>query len=147
MSDVAIEQPVAGKAPWHLWVVGVLAVLWYGSGAYTIVSAQLGTLPGLEPEETAYYAAQATWFALLTDLGLACGIAAGIAFLLRSRWAVTLSLIMIVAIAVTAAYDLAAGTSRMYANNAALVVTLLIWVVAGLQYMYAAAMRRRGVLR
>jgi hypothetical protein len=147
MSETAMAAEAPSKAPWHLWAVGVLALLWYGSGAYTIIAAQRGMLPGIEPDERAYYAAQQAWFVAVTDLGLACGIAAGVAFLLRSRWAVTLTLIMIAAIAVTAAYDLAAGTSRMYANSGALIVTVLIWVVAVLQYWYAASMRKRGVLR
>lgn len=147
MPDIALEPQSPTKAPWHLWVVGILALVWYGSGAYTIVAAQQGALPGIRPDEAAYYAAQPAWFAAVTDLGLACGVAAGIAFLLRSRWAATLSLIMIAAIAGTAAYDLAAGTSRIYANNSALVVTVLIWVVAVLQYGYAATMRKRGILR
>ena len=53
----------------------------------------------------------------------------------------------IVAIAVSAGYDLAAGASRMYANTGALVATLVIWVLAVLQFWYAAAMRKKGLLR
>jgi hypothetical protein len=25
------------KMPWHIWVVGILTLLWNGSGAYTIM--------------------------------------------------------------------------------------------------------------
>ena len=63
------------KAPWHLWLVGVLALLWNGSGAYTIFMAQAGRL-SVSPDEAAYYAAQAAWFVVLTDAALVSAIAA-----------------------------------------------------------------------
>lgn len=135
------------KAPWHLWVVGILALLWNISGAYTIMSAQAGRLPGISADEAAYYAAQASWFVVVTDLALLSAIAAAVALLLRRRWAVPLFGISIVCIAVTAGYDLAAGTSRMFANQGALIATIVIWVLAVLQFWYAAAMRSKGVLR
>ncbi len=83
----------------------------------------------------------------LTDLALLSAIAGAILLLLRHRWAVPLFGLSIVCIAVTAGYDLAAGTSRMFANQGALVATLAIWVLAVLQFWYAAAMRGKGVLR
>jgi len=50
------------KAPWHLWLVAIVALLWNGAGAYTIMMAQAGRLYDLEPGEAAYYAAQPVWF-------------------------------------------------------------------------------------
>jgi len=147
MANVLAGSDIRSRAPWHLWVVGGLSLLWNCAGAYTIMSAQAGRLPDLSADEAAYYAAQPLWFAAMTDIGLLSAIAAAVALLLRSRWAVPLFALSIVFIAVTAGYDLAAGTSRMYANQGALAVTLLIWVLAVLQLWYAIAMRKRGVLR
>ena len=146
MSELAMGE-ARPKAPWHLWPVGVLALLWNAAGAYTIMTAQAGRLAGVAPDEAAYYAAQPTWFVVVTDVALIAAIAAAAALLLRSRLAVPLFGISLAAIAVTAAYDLAAGTSRMYANQAALIVTIVIWLLAVLQLLYAMAMRKRGVLR
>lgn len=135
------------KAPWHLWVVGVLSLLWNASGTYTIMAAQTGQMPGISADEAAYYAAQAPWFVAVTDIALLSAITGAVALLLRRTWAVPLYVVSLVCIAVTAGYDLAAGTSRMFANPGALVVTILIWVLAALQLWYAAAMHGRGVLR
>ena len=146
MTDVAIDAG-SPKAPWHLWPVGVLALLWNAAGAYTIMTAQAGRLAGVAPDEAAYYAAQPTWFVVVTNVALIAAIAAAAALLLRSRLAVPLFSISLAAIAVTAAYDLAVGTSRMYANQAALIVTIVIWLLAALQLLYAVAMRKRGALR
>jgi hypothetical protein len=147
MNDAALTDAGSLKAPWHLWAVGVLALLWNASGAYTIMMAQAGLLAGLAPDEAAYYAAQPTWFVMVTDIALIAAIAAAVALLLRSRLAVPLFGLSLAAIAITAAYDLAAGTSRMYANQGALIVTIAIWLLAALQLLYAVAMRKRGVLR
>lgn len=146
MSDIAIEQP-GPKAPWHLWVVGVLAVLWNGSGAAVIFAAQYGFYPDLPADEAAYYAAQKLWFVAVTDLALLGGVLGGVALLLRNRLAPALFALSLVAIIVTNGYDLAAGTSRMMTNTATVVTTCVIWLLAVLQLWYAAVMRGRGVLR
>ena len=55
MTDVAIDAG-SPKAPWHLWPVGVLALLWNAAGAYTIMTAQAGRLAGVAPDEAADWA-------------------------------------------------------------------------------------------
>ena len=135
------------KTPWHIWVVGILTLLWDGAGAYTIMMAQAGRLAGLTPDEIAYYSAQPFWFVVATDVALLGAIAAGVALLARSRVAVGLFGVSLLAIFVTNVYDLAMGTSRVFATQGALVVTCIIVVLAILQFVYSVAMRRRVVLR
>ena len=43
-------------------------------------------------------------------------------------------------------YELVAATSRTLVNQGALIVTVTIVVIAGLQLVYAVAMQRRAVL-
>jgi hypothetical protein len=38
-------SPPQRGTPWHVWVVGALALLWNGAGAYTIMMARAGRLP------------------------------------------------------------------------------------------------------
>jgi hypothetical protein len=135
------------KTPWHLWVVGILALLWNASGAYTIIMAQAGRLADVGPEEAAYYAAQPLWLVIATDIALFAGIAAAIALLLRSRTAVWLFGLSLVAIIVSNIYDVAAGTSLVLVATNWLVLELLIIGIAILEYVYAWAMKRRMVLR
>lgn len=146
MSQFAAEAP-ATRTPWHVWVVGILSLLWNASGAYIIVTAQLGRLAGVSEAEAAYYAAQAPWFVALTDIALFSAIAGALALLIKSRFAVPLFAISLVSIVVTNGYDLIMGTSQMFNNTGTIVTTCLIWVLSVLQLWYAAAMRGRGVLR
>lgn len=146
MTEATFGNP-SGRVPWHVWVVGVLAVLWNGAGAYTIVAEQTGTYPNMERAEAAYYAAQQAWFVIVTDIGLFTAVAAGLALLIRSRLAVALFAISLAAIVASNGYELATGTSRIGENAAAAFVTVLIWVLAVLELWYAAAMKKRGILR
>ena len=147
MSDIAIEQSAPRKAPWHLWVVGTLSLLWNTSGAYTIMSAQSGAIMDMDPPEVAYYAAQAPWFVAVTDLVLICAILAAIALLLRSRWAVHLYGLSIAGIVVTSIYDIAAGTALLLQDQGWLILSCVTTGLAVAQLLYAIAMRSRGVLR
>jgi len=142
----ATLSAIEPKMPWHLWVVGALALLWNGSGAFTIMMAQAGKLSGISAEEAAYYAAQPLWFAVSTDLGTVAAVAAAIALLLRSRAAVWLFAISLMLILFNNTYDLAEGTSRTLVNRGALIVTCIIVVLAFLQLAYALAMKKRAVL-
>ena len=142
MTEPAMAAEASSKAPWHLWVVGVLALLWNGAGTYTIMMAQAGRLPAIEPDEAAYYAAQPTWFMAVTDIALLSA-----ALMLRSRWAVELYWLSIAAIVVTAVYDIAMETARILSDQGALIATICIWILAVLQLLYARAMKKRGVLR
>lgn len=135
------------KAPWHLWAVGALSLLWNASGTYTIMAAQAGLLPGISADEAAYYAAQPTWFMTVTDIALVSALVAAVFLLLRSRRSVWLYGLSLAAILVANAYELATGTSRALANPGAATVTLVIFALAVLQFLYASAMHRRGVIR
>ena len=135
------------KAPWHLWLVAIVALLWNGAGAYTIMMAQAGRLYDLEPGEAAYYAAQPVWFVVLTDVALVAALAAALALLLRKRMAVWLFGLSLAAIVITNSYEVAAGTSRALLNRAALIVTVIIVLIAIFELAYAGGMKRRAVLK
>jgi hypothetical protein len=147
MNDSTPMPSTTGQTPWHVWAIAVLGLLWYGSGAYTIIMAQWGRLAGLSADEAAYYAAQTSWLVLSTRIGLFAALSAVIALLLRHRAAVWLFALSLVAILGNNAFELASGTSRALVSRAALVVTSVIIVFAILLLLYSRAMTRRAILR
>lgn len=134
------------RAPWHLWVVGVISLLWFASGAVTLLWAQYGDLPGMAADEVAYYAARPMWKELLTDATLFATVTGSIALLARSRFAVSLFTLAVPLIVLGNAIELADGTSRVYANTGALVATCIIVASVIFDWWYARAMQARGVL-
>ena len=147
MSDVAIEQPGPRATPWHLWLVGILSLVWNAAGAWTIMSAQSGAPMNMDATEIAYYAAQPAWLAGLTDMALISAVLAAIALLLRSRWAVHLYGLSIAAIVVAGTSDMARGTALLLQDQGWLILQLVTLGLAIAQLFYALAMRKRGVLR
>ena len=125
------------KAPWHLWVVAVVGLLWNAAGAYTIMMAQAGKLYDLEPGEAAYYAAQPIWFVVITDIALVAAVGDALALLFRKRISVWMFALSLSAIVVTKGYERAAGTSRPFETRAALMVTVVILLIAIFELAYA----------
>ena len=132
--------------PWHVWTVAILTLLWNGGGAYTIVMAQMGSSLDMDAHEIAYYAHQPFWFVLTTDLALLSALAAAVALVLRSRLAAWLFALSLCAIVANNLYDVAAKTSLALADSGWRNLTIVIVIVAMLQFAYAWAMTKRGVL-
>lgn len=146
-----VEPGLAGtyrkRTPWHLWVVGGLALLWYALGAFTIQMAQIGRLPGLEADEIAYYAVKPALLIVVTAIGTYGSVLAAVLLLLRHRGAVPLFAVALAAILLGDAIELIDGSSRAYANPGAALVTAIVAVLAVAMLLYAQAMRRRAILR
>jgi hypothetical protein len=147
MSDLGTDGATAQRTPWHVWVVGIVAVLWNVSGAYTIVSAQSGATMDMDAREIAYYAAQAQWFKVVTDVALFAAIGAAFALLLRSKFAVRLYGLSLAAIVFTSVYDIAQGTALLLQGRDWLILACVTTGLAVLQLLYAIWLRKRGVLR
>ena len=140
-------HPTAARAtPWHLWMVAILTLLWNGSGAVTIAMAQMGRRLDMDANEIAYYAHQPFWFVLTTDLALLSALAAAVALMLRSRVAAWLFALSLCAIVANNLYDVAAKTSLALADSGWRNLTIVIVIVAILQFAYAWTMTRRAVL-
>ena len=146
VSDPSPEGLRPNRPPAYFWAVGLLSLLWNVWGAYIALSAQSGSLPALRAEDQAYFDSQPLWFVLLGDAALLAGIAGAMALLLQHRSAVMLYAAMLVTIVLANFYDLVRGTSPMLTVPGALVGSLILFAIMGLQVWFAHRMRRRGVL-
>jgi hypothetical protein len=147
MANVAIDQPAPHKLPWHLWLVGILSLLWNASGAWVFVQAQTGNPMDMDAAEIAYYAEQPVWAVVLTDLAFAGAILGAVALLLRSRWAPPLYLLSIGAIVFSTVGDIVRGSALLLQDQGWLTLSLVTAGLALLQWLYARRMSKRGVLR
>ena len=133
-------------APWGLWVVGTLALVWHLGGAVTIQMAQLGQLPDLTAAERAYYAAKPAGLILATGIATYGSLAASALLLLRRRASIAMFDIALASVILVNAIELWTGASRAFANSGAAIATAAIVAIAVALPLYARAMRRRGVL-
>ncbi len=87
MSDM-----LSGKAPWHLWAVGVLGILWNGFGCfdYTMTNMQGDaylTAAGMTAEQIAHMNAMPAWMSGVWAIGVWGGLIGCVLLLLRNKLA------------------------------------------------------------
>jgi len=134
------------RAPLHFWAVGILSLLWNVWGAYIALSAQSGHLPNLRAEDQAYFDAQPPWLVIAVDAALLAGIAGAVALLLQHRAAIRLYAAQFAVIALANLYELVIGASPMLDGSGSMAVSLILLAIMALQAVYAAGVRRRGLL-
>ncbi|MFN2100052.1 hypothetical protein [Altererythrobacter sp. MF3-039] len=135
------------KAPWHLWVVGILTLLWNGVGIWSYTSTQTGNLDGfgMSDEAIAYVTSFPAWADSLWALGVWGALAGSILLLLRSRFAVTALLVSVVGLVGTTVYQRV--LTELPADMAGIGIPIMIWAITLLTLWYAMRMRKQGVLR
>lgn len=132
--------------PWHLWVVGGLAILWNGigtvlwAGTTFMPDTFLAELPAVHRD---YVGGLPVWSALAWGLGVVAGLVGSILLLLRNRLAVpAFALSLLGAVANTMVYLIHAPPEGFF--NPLLTVFIIGFALFLLWYARAAG--RRGVL-
>ena len=138
--------------PKHLWIIGIVTLLWNSFGAFDYLMSQLQVesyMANFTDEQRAYYDGFPAWAVAFWALGVWGAFFGSVALLLRSRWAVTLFAVSLLGLIGSSIYTyvLSDGLAMMSASPGAWVMTLLIWVVAIGLYFYARAQKSQGVLR
>ncbi len=140
------------KTPWHLWVVGVIAVLWNAMGALDFTMTQMHNeayLKGLTPEQLVYIYGFPLWSVLAWGIGTWGGFLGSLLLLLRQGFAANLFAASLFGAVITNVYSygLSDGLKVMQNGAGAVIFSAVIFVIAVLLFVYARAMRQRGVLR
>lgn len=138
------------KTPWHLWVVGIVSLLWNAGGAASYTMTELGMLEGMDmpPEQLEYFYNFPAWAVAFWALGVWGCLFGSIALLLRTKWAVTLFGISIVGLIGTTVYQRLLSdfpASMDTAGQTAFAVA--IWVITIGLFLYSSRMKRAGILR
>ena len=141
------------KTPWHLWVVGVLSLLWNGFGAYDfIMSTTKGEAymraSGMTQPMIDYYDAMPAWMYGPWTLGVWGAVIGSILLLLRNRFAVLAFALSLVGALVSLIYGKVNPMPPLPPAMAAMgYMPWIIVLIAALLLWYAWAMAKRGVLR
>ncbi len=147
MTDAA---PAAPRTPTHLWIVGVLALLWNAVGAHgylMIVSRDPVFMAQFTPLQVAFYDAMPAAMTSTWALSVWGGVLGSILLLLRTRFAAPVFLISLCGMVITHVrnYVFANGMEVM-GEPLPLLVNVMVVVVGVSLYVYARAEARAGVL-
>jgi hypothetical protein len=149
---MATQTDAAVKAPVHLWVVGIVSLLWNAYGAFDYTMTELGNRAylasaGLDEEALAYVAAFPAWAVAAWAIGVWGSLVGAVLLLLRSRFAAPAFLVSLAGAVVSFCYQFTSDAPASFTSgiNAAIPVVILILIVA--QWYYARRMTAAGVLR
>ena len=139
-----------GGTPKHLWIIGVLALLWNAGGAFDYLMTQTeneGYMSNFTPEQLEFFYGFPTWLVAFWALAVWGGVLGAVLLLMRKKLAVPVFLVSFVCMVVTAIrnYWFADGMEAM-GGGVALVMSILIFFFALFLWLYARAMASRGVL-
>jgi hypothetical protein len=141
----------SAKTPWHLWVVGVVSLLWNSVGAIDFVMTQTKNqayMKGFTPAQLEFYYGFPLWVVTTWGVAVWGGVLGSLFLLFRRRIAVPIFVSSLVCIILTDIRNLAlANGFQVMGGAGALVFTAIIFVVGVLLWVYARAMCKRGMLQ
>lgn len=139
------------RAPAHLWIVGVLALLWNGFGCFDYLMTNLKNktyLSQLTADQLAYMDSLPAWLTGVWAVGVWGGLAGSILLLLRSRHAVWVFGLSLIGAIVGMGYQM--FMTNMPASMTEGAMGIMPWViiaVAAFLLWYSWNTQKKGVLR
>lgn len=144
------EAPARGT-PRHLWIVGVLAILWNSVGAFDYFMTETRNtdyLGSFSAEQLAYVAALPKWTIATWALGVWGGVLGSLLLLLRRRLAVAVFGVSLAGAAVTFLYNYGLSEGfKVMGGVAAVAFSAVILLIAAALLVYSRRLAARGVLQ
>lgn len=142
----------SAKAPWHLWLIGVIALLFNGMASFDYLMwlmkgpAYLAQ-GGMTPAQIALYQAMPLWAVAIWGIGVFAAFVAALLLLLRRRHATPLFAASLVFFLLYSLYiyGIAHGGAAMGRSMA--IMSVVIAALLLFFTWYARSMAARGVLR
>ena len=140
----------------HLWIVGILSLLWSGFGCYDYVMTRLrdtdylaSMMPTVDPNAVlAWIDAFPVWAQFGWGRGVWLGLLGSALLLIRSRWAVHAFALSLIGAVLGLGYQIAMAPPLAGAEGP--MFAIVPWVIIGVAlflFLYARAQRASGVLR
>ena len=137
------------KTPIHLWIVGVLAVLWNAGGAFDYSATQLRLefyMSQFTPEQLDYFYSFPVWMDAAWAIAVWSSLLGSLLLLFRKSLAVWLFAAALLGLAVSTLYNFVLANGLEAMGQGAAIFTAVIWLIAIFLFFYSRAMAKKGVL-
>lgn len=137
------------RAPWHLWLVGILGLLWDSMGAFDYLMTQTQNesyMSQFAPEQLEFFYGFPTWVVAFWAVAVWGGVLGTLLLLLRKRLAAPVLLVSFLAMIGTSIHNFLLSNGLEVMGGLGLVFSGLIFVFALGLWLYARTMAQRGVL-
>ncbi len=137
------------RTPWHLWVIGIVALLWNLFGAYDYLMTQTENaayMSRFTAEQLEYWYGFPTWVVAAWATAVWGGVLGAILLLLKKRLAAPVFLVSFLAMVLTSIHNFLLSDGVAVMGGAAVAFSAVIFLFALGLWLYARAMARQGVL-
>lgn len=145
-----VASAVAPRAPWHLWVVGIVSLLWNAMGALDYLMTQTKNpayMAKFTPAQLEYFYGFPAWVVGAWAIAVWGGVLGSLLLLLRRALAFAVFAASLVGLVATTIYNYVLTDGlRLMGGAGTLVFSAVIFTIAVLLVFYSAAQRKRGVL-
>jgi len=140
----------SSRVPVHLWVVGVLSLLWNSVGAFDYLATQLQLkfyMSQFSAAQLEYFYNIPAWAVAAWAIAVWLSVLGSLALLLRRRRALDLFLIALLAMVASSVNSFVLSDGLEVMGGGGAIFSTVIFVIGVLLVIYSRAMIRRGVLR
>jgi hypothetical protein len=151
-----MQQAMPARAPAHLWIVGILSLLWNCFGAYDYLMSRMHnvdyiakSMPGVDPNVALAWMDGMPMFSQIGwGLGVWGGVLGAILLLMRSRYAVWSFAASMLGIVLSIGYQLVGAPPLPGADSGIYKIMPYVIIVIGLFMLwYSWSMEKKGALR
>ena len=137
------------RTPWHLWVIGIVALLWNLVGAYDYLMTQTENaayMGRFTAEQLEYWYGFPTWVVASWAIAVWGGVLGAVLLLLKKRLAAPVFLVSFLAMVLTSIHNFLLSDGAAIMGMPAVAFSGVIFLFALGLWLYARAMARQGVL-
>lgn len=141
-----------GRAPWHLWLVGAVAVLFNAIGVFDFVMYLLQgekylASAGMTPAQIGHYREMPGWMMVIWAIGVWGAMLGSVLILLRNRLAAPVLAVSLAAFLVSLIYTYVLTDGGEVMGQQMGITNIVITALLLFFICYSQAMTKQGVLR
>jgi len=148
---MAMATTAEGRAPAHLWIVGILSLLWNAYGCYDylmMMTADPGWMSKFPQDAVTYWESLPSWLSGFWAVGVWGGLAGAVLLLVRSRYSVWAYGLSFVGAVVGIGYQLfMTDMPESMQSGSAMMLSWAVIIIAAFQLWYSWSHEKKGVLR
>lgn len=137
------------KTPRHLWIVGIVAILWNLIGALDYLMTQTANeayMSKFTPEQLDFFYGYPTWLVALWATAVWGGVLGSVLLLTRKKFAAPVFAVSFVCMLVTTIYNYGFAGGADVMGGSGVFFSAVIFVVALVLAVYSCRMAKNGVL-
>ena len=140
---------VRSRTPIHLWIVGVLALLWNLMGVFDYLATQLELdfyMSQFTADQLAFFYGFPKWAVAGWAFGVWGAFVGSIGLLMRRKWSVWAFAVSLVGMVISFTYTFGLSNGAEMMGTGEMIFTVVIWAVSIFLLVYSWKQAKNGVL-